>query len=435
MKNLTRQILLIFFVIYVSNFSILAQTKPKCCINGGIVNGKARILPIPEYPKTFESVPTDLIVKIKVTIDESGNVISAKAYSSDKVFWKSAENAAMKAKFAPTLINGENFLIEGTIVYKFVAPKIERTTQVGPCGGGVVNSKAIKLAQPIFPKVQARVVGQVTVQVTIDENGDVVDAKACSGNPFLHKSAVEAAKQSKFPQTKISGVPVKVFAIIIYNYSPSNARKKRSDLASCPKDIMNNGGVLNGKAINFVQPEYPKNKIRASGQVSVQVVVDESGNVSSAVACSGNYLLRKPAVEAAKRLKFPQTMLSGVPVKVSAAVVYNFVPPNSRKKVSKFPPCPSGPSDGNVINGKAINLIQPEYPEEARKARANGQVSVIALVDENGKVVSATAVSGNPLLRSSAVEAARKSTFKPRVDCHGNFVKISGTVIYNFQPQ
>lgn len=329
MKNLTRQVLLIFFVICISSVLTIAQKKPKCCINGGIVNGKAKTLPMPEYPANLKFTPKNKVVKVRAIIDLfSGKVISVKAFSGSRVLWKSAEDAAKLATFSPFTPSGEPVLAKGTIVYKFVAPKSENR-----------------------------------------------------------------------------------------------------NFTFCT------GGVLNGKAINFVQPEYPKNKTRASGQVSVQVVVDESGNVSSAIACSGNYLLRKPAIEAAKRLKFPQTMLSGVPVKVSAAVVYNFVPPNSRKKVSKFPPCPSGANVIKVINGRAVNLVQPEYPEEARKARVVGQVAVQALVDENGKVISAAAVWGNPLLRSAAVEAARKSTFKPRVDCHSNFVKISGTVIYNFVAQ
>lgn len=84
-----------------------------------------------------------------------------------------------------------------------------------------------------------------------------------------------------------------------------------------------------------------------------------------------------------------------------------------------------------VLNGRAINLIQPEYPEAARKTRASGQVSVQVLVNKRGKVISATAVSGNPLLRSSARDAALKSTFKRVLNC-GKFVKNSGTVIFNF---
>ncbi|HEX8289526.1 MAG TPA: energy transducer TonB [Pyrinomonadaceae bacterium] len=92
-----------------------------------------------------------------------------------------------------------------------------------------------------------------------------------------------------------------------------------------PKAI--NGGVLNGKAKNLVKPAYPAaaRAVNAEGAVSIQVVIDEEGNVSSATAVSGHPLLRQAAEGAALESKFSPTMLSGQPVKVTGTVVYNFV--------------------------------------------------------------------------------------------------------------
>lgn len=88
------------------------------------------------------------------------------------------------------------------------------------------------------------------------------------------------------------------------------------------------GGVVNGKARNLVTPQYPSSAraVRASGQVSVQVTIDESGNVISASATSGHTLLRSAAESAARSSKFNPTLLSGQPVKVSGIIIYNFVP-------------------------------------------------------------------------------------------------------------
>jgi TonB family protein len=63
--------------------------------------------------------------------------------------------------------------------------------------------------------------------------------------------------------------------------------------------------------------------------------------------------------------------------------------------------------------------------------RASGQVVVRVLVDEGGKVVSANAMSGHPLLRQAAETAARSSRFNP-VRVSGQAVKSLGTVTYNF---
>jgi protein TonB len=86
------------------------------------------------------------------------------------------------------------------------------------------------------------------------------------------------------------------------------------------------GGVLNGKASSLPVPAYPATAraINAQGQVTVQVTVDESGNVISALAVSGHPLLRPAAEDAARRAKFTPTYLSGVPVKVTGVIIYNF---------------------------------------------------------------------------------------------------------------
>jgi TonB family protein len=88
---------------------------------------------------------------------------------------------------------------------------------------------------------------------------------------------------------------------------------------------------------------------------------------------------------------------------------------------------------GGVLNGKALSLPKPVYPPAARAVKATGAVSIQVLIDENGNVVSANAVSGHPLLRAAAESAARSSTFSPTLVC-GQPVKVSGVITYNFVP-
>jgi TonB family protein len=86
-----------------------------------------------------------------------------------------------------------------------------------------------------------------------------------------------------------------------------------------------------------------------------------------------------------------------------------------------------------VLNGKAISLPKPPYPPAARAVRASGSVSVQVLIDESGRVISATAVSGHPLLQAAAVAAARQARFSPTM-LSGQSVKVSGVITYNFVP-
>lgn len=89
---------------------------------------------------------------------------------------------------------------------------------------------------------------------------------------------------------------------------------------------------------------------------------------------------------------------------------------------------------GGVLNGKATNLVKPPYPAAAKAVRASGAVNVQVTVDEQGTVISATAVSGHPLLRAAAVSAARASKFSPTL-LSGKPVKVTGVIVYNFTPE
>jgi len=98
------------------------------------------------------------------------------------------------------------------------------------------------------------------------------------------------------------------------------------------------------------------------------------------------------------------------------------------------PTPPRAPISGGVLNGKAISLPKPAYPPIARAAHASGTVVVQVLIDENGNVVSAHAVSGHPLLTAVAVGAARQAKFSP-TKLSGQPVKVTGVIQYNFVAQ
>lgn len=102
------------------------------------------------------------------------------------------------------------------------------------------------------------------------------------------------------------------------------------------------------------------------------------------------------------------------------------------------PPPGSAPSQrivsGGVLNGKAISKPEPPYPPIAKAAKASGTVTVQVTVDEAGNVVSATAVSGHPLLQQAAVAAARQAKFTP-YKLNGSPVKVTGVLTYNFVPE
>lgn len=85
----------------------------------------------------------------------------------------------------------------------------------------------------------------------------------------------------------------------------------------------------------------------------------------------------------------------------------------------------------SVINGDALVLPKPPYPPIAKQMGVQGTVNVQVLIDEKGNVISATPVSGNPLLVHVARKAAYQARFSPTL-LGDQPVKVSGVITYNF---
>ena len=123
----------------------------------------------------------------------------------------------------------------------------------------------------------------------------------------------------------------------------------------------------------------------------------------------------------------PNGLVGGVPGGTGKLVVNVGAPPEPPvRKVAPPRVISKGP-----ITGEATYLPKPAYPPIARQMRAQGPVSVQVLIDETGKVISAQAVSGNPVFLHAAQRAALQARFKP-TRLGDQPVKVSGVITYNF---
>lgn len=86
---------------------------------------------------------------------------------------------------------------------------------------GPVNGYATSLPKPAYPAVARAInlTGDVSVQVLIDESGNVVSAKVVSGHPFFRQDAERAAWKAKFKPTYLGDSPVRVTGVITYRFS------------------------------------------------------------------------------------------------------------------------------------------------------------------------------------------------------------------------
>jgi len=130
------------------------------------------------------------------------------------------------------------------------------------------------------------------------------------------------------------------------------------------------------------------------------------------------------------------TQIAGAALDVKSPTMTSSQPVPVVNLDSEPPPTPGPrpilkPISGGVLNGTAITLPQPTYPEPAKRSRVQGIVSVDVVLDESGKVISANASSGPAMLRDAAVQAALKARFSP-TKLSGQPVKVSGVINYKF---
>ncbi len=184
---------------------------------------------------------------------------------------------------------------------------------------GVVNGMADYLPAPEYPQEAANFCagGNVEVEVLIGKYGNVLQAKALSGDKSLIAASMVAAKKARF-ENRIDAPPVRRRGILVYNFDSHS---------KCIKT-----GIVNRKAISIQSP-YAGNiihpgqlRIDRETTVIVEIVIDEGGSVISARATAGHPLIRTACEQSARKAKFAPAMVNGPSIKVRATLVYKFKP-------------------------------------------------------------------------------------------------------------
>ncbi len=185
--------------------------------------------------------------------------------------------------------------------------------------------------------IDPNISGLITVTVMVNAKGDVTKITNISGPNFvcannagselakLYDAIRLATQDATFEPSQSNAGVTEYVATVDFNIRPNVDAPHNTD-ANKPKLIK--GGVVNGKATSLPKPAYPPaaKAVRASGAVSVEIVIDERGQVIRAEPISGHPLLRGESASAACRARFSPTTLSSQPVRVSGVIVYNFVP-------------------------------------------------------------------------------------------------------------
>lgn len=244
--------------------------------------------------------------------------------------------------------------------------------------------------------LQSSVAGRISVSVDIDEAGNVVRVNSVSGPGNvcssttrtsileLRMAAESAARTIRFNPATLNGLPEPSSGEIYFLVAAPDV--KESDANEYTGNYM----VVTGKTAGGT-----KETIAQDQQAGEYPKPDYVGRINT--VGSGASVQADPGNEAA----------------------------------ATHPNFPSRPISGGVLNGKAVSLPKPPYPAAARAVRASGAVTIQILVDEDGTIFSAHAVSGHPLLRQASRIAACEAKFAPTL-LEGKPVKVQGVITYNF---
>jgi TonB family protein len=99
---------------------VVEKPKPSIIHKSSLLNGEALSLPKPPYPMIAKQLHIQGAVNVQVVISETGKVISAKAVSGNASLVTAAQQAALQARFSPTMLGDLPVKVSGIITYNFV---------------------------------------------------------------------------------------------------------------------------------------------------------------------------------------------------------------------------------------------------------------------------------------------------------------------------
>ena len=315
-------------------------------------------------------------------------------------------------RFRPVFTAFLTLMVIG-IVFEAVtlAIPIQKESVGAGSGGGIGSSQiptlkrsgdeflksALTSLKPHYPSmaIESRIDGSVVVEVTVDDDGQVLAAEAMSGPPLLKGAAVSAALGWKFRPALDSGRPARVSGILTFTFilGAQPAVNVTSDVPyKAEQELME-------AAINKEEPRLAPQFIST---IPTTVLIDERGQVVFANALTRVESLKRGAEDTALRWKFSPILVDGKPAKVAGTIQISF-------------PTPANVAAASVdVRPIPLNNPRPSYTNAARDNKTEGTIRTRALVGADGQVKDVRIVRGLPDgLNEEAIKCVMKIRFKP----------------------
>jgi TonB family protein len=181
-----------------------------------------------------------------------------------------------------------------------------------------------------------------------------------------------------------------------------------------------------------VSPTYPPaaQRERKQGQVQVDVLVRENGEVKDVAVIAGDPALAEAALSAVKQWKYIPCQADGHAIEAVTSATLNFALKDNVNDLTGKPMRVR--VLGGVTRGNLIHMVRPAYPEQAREMRISGAVILHAIISTDGRITNLEVVSGQTVLRDAALDAVRQWRYRP-YSVQGQPVEVDTTITVNFQ--
>ena len=245
------------------------------------------------------------------------------------------------------------------------------------------------------------------------------------GEPTINVSPIGAGAPSSATYTMSVKTPTITYAVAYFDapdvlLKPQDVKKFLGET----RDRMLKQSLLKRETEQVIRwLDYPGYELRMAGPFGLYltriILVKQRVYSISVVATDFKPISRVAAryFESFKPTPLTDDEIRNLPSS-SNAVSANAIP--SKIKVS-----------GGVLQQRAVNRAQPEYPGAALAAKISGAVQVRILISETGQVIEAEAISGPEPLHEAALEAAKQWVFKP-IMLEKRPVKVEGVLTFNF---
>jgi TonB family protein len=182
--------------------------------------------------KSFDTAIADFTQVIE-NLPKNTNALASRgfAYESTSKFELAESDYAKAADLEPENENAKAGLMRVRAEIKKIAekakpvpaPPVEVKALPKPefvAAGTLTEANAVRMVKPIYSQFASRsnISGKVVVEVTLDESGNVTEAKAVSGPQMLRSDSEDAARRSKFKPFLFENVPMKAKGTITYNF-------------------------------------------------------------------------------------------------------------------------------------------------------------------------------------------------------------------------